>query len=534
MDRRSLIKLLAVTAGSLWTLRLPASESDENTPSSDSGEPVSEPGQPFSFEWLKGQARYLAQQPYAAPDDTLPAEIDDLTWDEYQAIRFRPDRAIWADEDLPFQIQLFHLGLYFREPVRIHQVVEGRALGIEYAPTMFTHEGDLSLADLPSDLGFAGFRIHFHTNFKLDLAAFLGASYFRAIGQAMQFGLSARGLAVNTAAPEGEEFPRFTAFWFERPKSDAHQLRVWALLDSPSVTGAYAFILKPGALFTMEVEAILHPRKELERVGIAPLTSMYQVGENSRRMGYDWRSEIHDSDGLLLHTGAGQWIWRPLSNPARLQYNSFLDRDPKGFGLFQRDRAFENYQDDGVFYDRRPSLWIEPRNGWGQGRVDLVEIPTVDETFDNIVAYWNPDQRLVPNKEYRFAYRMSWGEVAPGARSGLARVVATRTGLGGVVGQPRKYFSWRFVVDFADGMLPMLAEGAEVVPVIKASRGRVEITSARPLASIRGYRAMFDLVPDESETPIDLSMVLKLGTQILTETWVYQYIPPPPDDRKLL
>lgn len=528
MDRRTLIKALALGAGGVWALKMGA------VSAAQTDGPAASQGQAFSLDWLKGQARYLARQPYVAPDDTLPDALHGLSWDEYQGIRFRPERALWADQELAFQIQLFHLGLYFQSPVRIHEVIDGLAHPVAYDAEMFQHEGKQALGELPSDLGFAGFRIHYHTNFQLDLAAFLGASYFRAVGKAMQFGLSARGLAVNTAAPDGEEFPRFTAFWLERPEPGAHQLRVWALLDSPSVAGAYAFLLEPGPVFSMDVEVALYPRTELDRIGFAPLTSMYQVGENSRRMAYDWRPEIHDSDGLLMHTGAGQWLWRPLANPAALRYNSFLDRDPKGFGLLQRDRSFANYQDDGVFYDRRPSLWIEPRSGWGAGRVELVEIPTVDETFDNIVAYWNPDQILVPNREYLFAYRMSWGEVEPEVQSGLASVRATRTGLGGVVGQPREYFSWRFVIDFQGGLLTMLAEDAEVVPDIEASRGRVEITSARPLASIRGYRAMFDLVPDESESPIDLSLVLRLGTQILTETWVYQYTPPPPADRKLV
>ena len=87
--------------------------------------------------------------------------------------------------------------------------------------------------------GFAGFRVQFATNWKADIAAFLGASYFRAVGDdTRQYGLSARGLAIDTAFARPEEFPRFTAFWFERPSRDAGTLTLYALLDSPSIAGA--------------------------------------------------------------------------------------------------------------------------------------------------------------------------------------------------------------------------------------------------------------------------------------------------------
>ena len=283
----------------------------------------------------------------------------------------------------------------------------------------------------------------------------------------------------------------------------------------------------------MDVDAALYPRTEITRAGIAPLTSMYQVGENDDRMGYDWRPEIHDSDGLAIRNGNGEWLWRPLVNPVNLRFNTFQDNNPVGFGLLQRDRDFDHYQDDGVFYDRRPSLWVEPRGDWGRGSVDLVEIPTVDETFDNIVAFWHPEELLLPGREYLYSYRLHWGEQAPLRPYELATVQATRTGLGGVVGQKRTCFSWRFAVDFAGGALKMLGKDADVEPVISVSRGEVEITSARPLSAIDGYRAMFDLVPDDSVEPINIRLYLRLGGEALTETWLYQYTPPPVAKRQL-
>jgi glucans biosynthesis protein len=251
-------------------------------------------------------------------------------------------------------------------------------------------------------------------------------------------------------------------------------------------------------------------------------------------MGYDWRPEIHDSDGLSLYTGSGEWLWRPINNPPMLRFNSYLDENPRGFGLLQRDRDFNNYQDDGVFYERRPSLWIEPKSPWGKGSVQLTEIPTVDETFDNIVAFWNPATPVKGGEELLYSYRMYWGTQMPFA-SNLAEAVATRTGLGGVVGQRRRYFSWRFAIDFKGGELATLPERAKVEPVIQVSRGEVEITSARPLKEIGGYRAMFDVkLPDDSMDPVNIRLFLRTGHLPLSETWTYQWSPPPMKERLLM
>lgn len=527
MDRRTLMKTLIAGLGASALPLAPLVWAQEPEFASDNSE------KPFSYAWLKGYARELAGHPYVSHEGELPETLKQLSWDDYQAIGFRKDHALWADSDSAFQAQLFHLGLYFQSPVTLHEVVDGKATVLRYNPEFFDYEGKQPLGDLPGDLGYAGFRLHYQTDFSRDLAAFLGASYFRAVGSDMQYGMSARGLAIDTAVNGEEEFPRFSAYWLEKPQPGSQVMRVWGLLDSPSTTGAYAFVLDPGSNMVMDVDVALYPRTEMKRAGIAPLTSMYQVGENNRRMDYDWRPEIHDSDGLAMFSGSGEWLWRPLENPANLRFNSFSDNNPQGFGLLQRDRNFDHYQDDGVFYERRPSVWVQPKGQWGKGSIDLVEIPTVDETFDNIVAFWHPEMPLEPGQEYLFAYRLYWGEHAPVSPQELATVQATRTGLGGVIGQKREYFSWRFAVDFAGGVLSMLGDNAEVEPIITVSRGEVEITSARPLSAIDGYRAMFDLVPGESEEPINIRMYLRLGDESITETWVYQYTPPPVSERKL-
>lgn len=489
---------------------------------------------PFDYAVLKGRARALAGQAYVPPPSTLPAAIRDLDYDRYQAIRYRRDHALWADERLRFQAQFFHPGLFFKSPVRIHEVVDGQARELAYDPALFDYgKSGVDGRQLPRDLGFAGFRLNFHTDLQRDISAFLGASYFRAVGGEWQYGLSARGLAVDSGLPRAEEFPNFVAFWLERPAAASNSVTVYALLDSPSIAGAYRFVITPGDTQVMDADAALYPRQTIERLGIAPLTSMYQHGENDRRMAYDWRPEIHDSDGLQMWTGSGEWIWRPLANPANLRFNAHADENPRGFGLMQRDRNFDHYQDDGVFYERRPSLWVEPKAGWGAGSVQLIEIPTVDETFDNIVALWNPKRPPQPGEELLFAYRLHWGADAP-VQPPLARCVATHTGLGGVVGQPRKVWSWRFVVDFSGGELAGLDPKAKVEPVITASRGRVELTSARPLASVKGYRATFDVVPPEGTEPVDLRLFLRSDGRPLTETWLYAWSPPPAAERKLI
>ncbi len=528
MHRRDLVKML----GALALLRagsVAAAGADAGAHKLRYlGEPV-----PFDYASLKGRARAAAAAPYQAPANRLPAEVRKLDWDHYQSIRFHPGHALWAGDRAAFSARFFHLGLFFELPVRIHEVARGHAREIAYDPAMFDHrKSGLAGVDLPADLGFAGFRLLHAADPERDIVAFLGASYFRAVGAEKQYGLSARGLAIDTGLARAEEFPRFTDFWLERPAERSERLSVYALLDSPSIAGAYRFDIVPGATLTMDVDAALYPRKAIERIGIAPLTSMYQHGENDRRMAIDWRPEIHDSDGLALWTGNGERIWRPLVNPERLAYNAYLDENPRGFGLMQRDRDFANYQDDGAFYHRRPSLWVEPRGQWGKGQVALVEIPTVDETFDNIVAFWHPERVPQAGEELLYSYRLHWGSRTPGTPP-LGRVVATHTGIGGVVGRPRTYYARRFVVDFAGEAFARLPAKIEVEPVISASRGELEITSARPLVPIRGYRAMFDLKPtDERTDPVTLRLYLRAGAKPLTETWLYQWTPPAPAQRK--
>jgi len=532
-DRRSVLKLALGFAGGRILRGSDVHAAQQAGPAPAAG------AQAFDFAWLKGQAHWLASNAYQPSKDVLPAAMGKLGYDQYQSIRFRGDHALWADAGLAFRVQFFHVGRNFTEPVHMYEVVDGQAREIVYDPAMF--EWDKSGVDpalMKDRAGFAGFRLQFVTDWRDDVAAFLGASYFRAVGSdTRQYGLSARALAVDTAFPRPEEFPRFTSFWFERPAKDSGTLTLYALLDSPSIAGALRFQITPGGTQIMNIDTAYYPRKPIERLGIAPLTSMFFYGENDRRAANDWRPEIHDSDGLSMWTGAGEWIWRPLVNPAQLHLNSYFDDNPRGFGLLQRDRNFDHYQDDGVYYDRRPSLWVEPKagagGGWGKGAVQLVEIPTVDETFDNVVAFWNPIDKPKPGQELLFGYRLYWGTKMPYS-SPLGQTIATRTGIGGTVGVKRQYYSWHFAVDFAGGELGALPKDSAVEAVITTSRGSTEHVTAHYVPEFNGYRALFDVRPaDDSVEPIDLRLYLRIEGRPLTETWIYQWSPPSLKERKL-
>ena len=485
----------------------------------------------FDRAWLVSRAKALAAKPYVKRSRELP-QVLERDWDNFH---FRPERALWAKQDSRFAVEFFHRSKLFREHIDVFEVVNGRATPVTYDREMFDYaRSGLNPDSIPRDLGFAGMRLTFDRDPR-DITSFLGASYFRAIADNYQWGLSARGLAVNSGVTgRPEEFPVFTCFWLERPAKGAGTLVVHALLESESITGAYRFAITPGKSQVMDIDATLYPRKPIERLGIAPGTSMFQCGENDKRMAYDVRPEIHDSDGLAMWTGKGEWIWRPLTNPAAVEWNAFADQKPKGFGLLQRDRDFDDYQDDQILYHPRPDLWVEPRSDWGRGTVQLVEIPTFDETFDNIVSFFCPEAPVKAGQELRYSYRLHWC-LTPPAVPQLARTSATRLGLGGEVGK-RKHYAGRFMVDFTADTPP---PSAAIEPVVQVSRGTVELATARVLkigdsGGATRYRAVFDVVPpDDSTAKLEIRMFLRSGGQALTETWLYHWFPPAAGDRKL-
>lgn len=341
--------------------------------------------------------------------------MKDLTYDQHRDIRFVRENGPWYGKRLPFEVQFFHLGSLFQVSVPINEVIDGKAKPIDYSPAFFNYgKNDLKITD--NHLGYAGFRLHNPLNsptYYDELVSFLGASYFRALGKQQKYGLSARGLAIDTAVQTGEEFPIFREFWIQRPKRGDKSVTVYALLDSPSITGAYTFVITPGKQTVMDVDTVLIPRKAINKIGIAPLTSMFLFGENTKNRFDDHRPEVHDSDGLLIWNGKDEVLWRPLDNSKYLRISSFMDENPKGFGLMQRDRDPAHYLDFEADYEQRPSAWVEPSGNWGKGTIQLVEIPSQQEIHDNIVAFWVPEKPVEPGVPLQYHYKLYWSKRIP-------------------------------------------------------------------------------------------------------------------------
>jgi glucans biosynthesis protein len=478
---------------------------------------------PFSFDGLVATAREMALKPFAPTPVRHADLLEKIDFDAYQQITFRPEDSLF--KGMRFPVRLFHLGRYFKSPVKIAIVEGGQSRDVLYSPDLFTFGPKASsiAAKLPEDLGFAGFRVH-QGDTNNDWLAFLGAAYFRSAGELNQYGISARGLSIDTTASKPEEFPRFTEFYLEE-KADA--LVITALLDSQSAAGAFRFTCSRPKAVIMDVEARIFARRDIEQLGFAPLTSMFWFTETNQRQARDWRPQVHDSEGLAIWTGAGERIWRPLNNPPQVMTNSFLDNNPRGFGLVQRDRDFRNYEDDGVFYDRRPTLWVEPKGAWGEGQVQLVEIPTEDEIHDNIVAFWTPRAPVKAGQSFALDYRLHWVDAEPYLSSAIGRVVATRRGNGGNPAVRDKASGYvKYVIDFEGGDLASRESiRNQAIPQITASRGRVVKPFAIRVAGTDKWRIIFDL-DAEGAAPVDLRAFLrsKDGTA-LSETWLFQHFP---------
>lgn len=491
------------------------------------GPAEADPPAPASFNraWLVAHAEALARGTYQAPKGDLPDRLQNIDYDTYRTLRFRRDHALWADQKLGFTAQFFHLGFLYHDPVSIYEVVDGKATLVPYSPDMFDVDGEVLKGIDDPGLGFAGFRLHAPINrpdYYDEVAAFLGASYFRCLGRGQRYGKSARGIAIDTAEPRGEEFPRFSSFWLERPmQTNAHTIIVHALLEGPSITGAYTFTIKVGASTIVDVDAEIFSRNGIGVLGLAPLTSMFYFGENDRGNIDDFRPEVHDSDGLQLWTGAGEWIWRPVTNPSKLRISMMYDNNPRGFGLIQRDRDFADYQDLEARYDLRPSVWVEPKGNWGPGAIKLIEIPTGDETNDNIVVFWAPKDSLGPHSRMSFGYRLHWCDTPP-VGPDTAEVVATRAGRAGYAGQKVDRKSRKFVVEFSGGILGNLNAADAVEAVVSVAKGSAKPAVVEPMPQGGSWRAVFD-VTAEGADPVELRCFLRIGDTALTETWSYQW-----------
>lgn len=519
LNRRAALSTLAsatLASASLFAIR-PLSAQTPNVPDAA-----------FGFENVIRRARELAALNYEPSSTKLPDTLQNLSYDDWRDIRYRPEKSLFSTKDSPFRLQLFHLGHLYKQPVVINLIRDGIAAPIPYTSNLFDYGHNAFAKPFPVNLGFAGFRLHTalnQPNLFDELIAFLGASYFRLLGRGQHYGLSARGLALANGT-DMEEFPVFREFWIETPVAGADHATLYALLDSPSCSGAYRFDIYPGVESFVEVTANIFPRKTLTHVGLAPLTSMFFTGASDPRNTEDYRPQLHDSDGLLIHSGTGEWIWRPLRNPHHPENSAFVDKDIRGFGLMQRDRSFEHYQDLDLAYELRPSYWIEPHDGWGEGSVQLVEFATENETNDNIVASWSPKDALEAGKSLTYGYRMTAltndARLTPGGRAINTFRTAPRA-LGAV--EALAPGATRFLIDFAGGDLGYYLGDTTLVQIVATtSAGNVLRTFLAPNSHVRGFRAGVDVAIEPGQS-CDVRVFLKSGNKALTETWTFPWRP---------
>ena len=477
----------------------------------------------FGFDDVAARAADLSRAPYRPPQ-VRRDNLAGINYDAYRDIRFQPARASWRDSGLPFELMFLHAGGGYTHPVTVHEIEKGVPRPIAVPRDAFDYGRNQKVAPVGGTAELAGFRVHYPLNrpdYRDEVIVFAGASYFRAVGADQLYGLSARGIGIDTVGGKGEEFPTFESFWVERPATDARELVIYALLNGPSVTGAYRFVVRPGAVTAVDVKARLYLRTPVATLGIAPLTSMFFAGENQPRSG-DFRPEVHDSDGLQIETSKGEWIWRPLTNPSRPFVTSFALDNVRGFGLMQRDRAFGSYEDTEARYERRPSAWITPKGDWGAGRVELLQFHTPDETNDNVVAYWVPASTPPPGTPIDLAYELRWqgdGETRP--PNGWTLQSRRGVGYGSAAAD-----ELQFQLDFAGPAFKTLPADAQVEAVATSDdNARVLFAQAyrHPLSG--GWRTTLKVQRRSAARPIELRVFLRHQNQALTETWTYA-VPP--------
>lgn len=481
----------------------------------------------FSFQTVVDKAQELAASNWQAPPQ-VPRFLQDLSYHDYQGIRFKPERSLWLDEDSDFGVMLTPPGLFYHHAVALNIVEGDQAEPLVFDKTQFSYPNSELEKLIPADLGYAGFKLTFpfaEPDVANQFLVFAGASYYRAVGRQNNFGLSGRGIAVNTGLPSGEEFPSFIEFWLEKPEPNAETLTIYGLLDGKSLTGAYQFEVTPGDETSMQVTSVLFPRQNIDLVGVAPLTSMFYYGENTLRPYGEWRPEVHDSDGLLIHDGVSdEWLWRPLNNPAALSMDYFATEQVKGFGLLQRDADFRSYMDAEAGYGTRPSAWVEPEGEWGKGHVVLTQLPTPDETNDNIVAFWTPEAKLESGQSYRYAYNVRFGN-ADLAHNPMGHALDSFLGDGKRIGGGDAEGAVRVIVDFAGGPLDERGAEAPVTGQVTAMEdGEILEHFVEYVAPLKRWRLSI-LARPAANRPLSLRAFLHEGENTLSETWSYQLLP---------
>ena len=478
----------------------------------------------FSFDSVIEKAQALAKKPYQAPKQ-VPDFIKNLSFSQYQDIRFNKDKSLWRSSRSRFQVMLVPPGLYYDHAVKIHVVNAEGVHTLGFDKDMFSYPSDAFKRRVPADLGYAGFKLTYPLHDRRTQNQFLvfaGASYFRGVGKHNNFGMSGRGIAVDTGLPSGEQFPSFTEFWLMRPAPDAHAMKFYALLNGKSLTGAYEFSVYPGKTTQLKVKAVLFTRTSINLLGIAPLTSMFYYGENTPRPRGEWRAQVHDSDGLLIHNGnSGEWLWRPLINPKSLKMDYFDTENVQGFGLLQRHDHFTDYEDLGAHYETRPSTWVSMDGNWGKGHVVLVELPTDTETNDNIVTFWSPKKAIQANQKVEYDYTVNFGEPDV-AGEPLGHATNTFIGDGNKIGGGVVKGAYRVLVDFKGGPLKRLSSRASVAGSVTGLQGTKILEHFVEYVPATNSWRLSILARPAQDKPLHLRAFLQQGNQTMTETWSYE------------
>ncbi|HEY8580887.1 MAG TPA: glucan biosynthesis protein [Beijerinckiaceae bacterium] len=515
--RRDVLKLAAGGFATQGAFALAAAAQEAKPEAKPATPPRFDPGQVVDL------ARQLARQPFRRPASDLPDPVANLNFEQYAAIRRKPESLIWGGQKSGFALEPTHRGFIFAAPLQINVVEDGVARRLVYDPTEFAFGKSPPVTD-KRDLGFSGFRMlqQQENGPPVEVLLFQGAGYFQTAARGQPFGAAARALAIRPVDPnKGEEFPFFPAVWIERPVLAANSIVIHALLDSESVTGAYRFTIRPGDATIVDTECTLFTRAPIDHYGLAATQGTYLFGPVERRRGDDVRPGVYDVSGLQMLSGKGEWIWRPVANRQTLQLSAFVDENPRGFGLLQRDRDFAHFNDDDNQWQDRPSVWTEPIGDWGPGHVTLLEIPAESQVNQNILSYWRPRAPLAANAEASFAFRQWWCWTPP---ERPASAVAMRSRSGRVPGAPANARRRRFLVEYTGDVLADAARHPEIVANVYTAQGAVSNVRVVLVRESKAARVSFD-VDAGAEPHAELRLLLESAGKPVSETWLYRWTP---------
>lgn len=475
-----------------------------------------------SWNDLRVLAKSVAENPYVKPGPA-PESLTNLTYDDYIKISFRDDRSIWLKERLPFWMQTYHQGFVQRDSVELFElsVTNDQQRTCKRIP--FT-KSDFDFGDLPPTLpesGHAGLKICGKSSDgrPREMLSFLGSSYFRACSDNTVYGASSRGLAVDIALNKNEEFPKFRAFWIEKPSRTQDSLVILGLLDSPSVAGAYRFCVRPlRRQMQIDVECELFFRASPDKVAYAPITSMWMWGDGLSAPSLDLRPSVHDSDGLLIHSGDSNWKWRPLTRQAYPSVSSTRVDAVHGFGLMQRDRDERHFQDSNALYHRRPSVWVEPKQPWRNGKIELLEIPGAHEGIDSIGAYFVPDRKPETGESRRLEYTIEFSDHEPETHDRLLKLTSLDVDY---QGQGTVQMELRF-----EGASQETLSVKNIDLASEAMRGQVTETKLSTIPN--GILAQL-LIETDGDGPVELEWVLRSRGRRISETVGYLLSPRQPE-----